>query len=365
METLVIVFALFLGACLGSFANVCIWRLPRPGLSPASPARSLCPRCGFRLAWFDNIPILSWCLLGGCCRRCGGRIAFRYTLVEALTAAVVLAVAVRFLLPVEEYWSPQTAAFIFWTAVLWGLLIAAFIDLELMLLPDEIVLPLLAIAPWFFVFGDSPVGPAQDELGTALVAAVTEALGRGLGLGARGAAAAAALCGAAAGAAYGEYVRRTTRWESRRHFLAVGTSFYAFGALVGAAIGSAAAAPELLLRFPGEAACVSLTGAIVGAGLVWLVRVLGRIAFAQEAMGFGDVKLMALLGALTGVGGILWTLALASVLGAAVGLARYAFTRDRQLPFGPFLIAGALAALFARRELGLFLDWYKSLVAPG
>jgi prepilin signal peptidase PulO-like enzyme (type II secretory pathway) len=176
---------------------------------------------------------------------------------------------------------------------------------------------------------------------------------------------AAALGGAAAGAAYGEYVRRTTQWESRGHFLAAGIPFYVLGATVGAAVGGIAAAPELLDRFPGVAAFVSLSGAIVGAGLVWLVRVLGRFAFAQEAMGFGDVKLMALLGALTGVGGILWTLALASVLGSVIGIARYACTRERQLPFGPFLIAGALAALLARTELKDFLDWYKSLVVRG
>ncbi len=92
---------------------------------------------------------------------------------------------------------------------------------------------------------------------------------------------------------------------------------------------------------------------------------LGRRAFAQEAMGFGDVKLMALLGALAGPGGILWTLALASLLGAAIGAAKYVFTRERQLPFGPFLIAGAAAAVLGRRELGLFLEWYKNLLAMG
>ena len=365
MEVFVIVSAVLLGACLGSFANVCIWRLPRPGLSPAAPARSRCPRCGARLAWFDNVPVASWCLLGGVCRRCGGRIAFRYTLVEVLTAALAAAIAAEFVLPAGGEWNPAWAAFLFWLAVAWGLLVAACIDLELMLLPDEIVLPLLAVAPWFFMLSDSPFGPGQDTLGGALLEAAAAALGGGLGLGPKAAAAATVLGGAAAGLLCGEWGRRRTAWESRGHFLWSGVSVYMFAAAAGAACAALAAAPHSAARFPGPAGFAALVGAGAGAGITGLIRVLGRRAFAQEAMGFGDVKLMALLGALAGQGGILWTLALASLLGAAIGAAKYVFTRERQLPFGPFLIAGAAAAVLGRRELGLFLEWYKNLLAMG
>ncbi len=364
MDLFVLVSAVFLGACLGSFANVCIWRLPRPGLSPAAPARSRCPRCGVRLAWFDNVPVASWCLLGGACRRCGGRIAFRYTLVEILTAALAAVIAAEFLLPAGGEWDPRWGAFLFWMLVAWGLLVAACIDLELMLLPDEIMLPLLAAAPWFFMLSGCRIGPAQDGLGGELLGAATDALGGGLGLGPKAAAAAAALGGAAAGALCGEWGRRRTAWESRGHFLWSGVPVYVFAAAAGAACAALAAAPGTAARFPGHAGFASLAGAAAGAGITWLIRVLGRHAFAQEAMGFGDVKLMALLGALAGPGGILWTLALASILGSAIGAAKYAFTRQRQLPFGPFLIAGAAAAVLGRRELGMFLEWYKNLLVP-
>src|SRR5947207_2881400 len=79
-----IVFFFMLGACVGSFLNVVIWRLPR-GESLSSPP-SHCPKCGKTLKWYDNIPILGWIKLGGKCRFCGQPISVRYPIVEAITA---------------------------------------------------------------------------------------------------------------------------------------------------------------------------------------------------------------------------------------------------------------------------------------
>ena len=64
-----------LGLCVGSFLNVLIYRLPR-GMNIAKPP-SHCPACGYRLKWYDNIPVLSYCILRGRCRNCGGHISFR------------------------------------------------------------------------------------------------------------------------------------------------------------------------------------------------------------------------------------------------------------------------------------------------
>ncbi|HRU07736.1 MAG TPA: prepilin peptidase, partial [Candidatus Brocadiia bacterium] len=86
-EALRLVFVFLFGSLLGSFLNVCIYRLPRDR-SVFSPARSYCPICHQRIAWFDNVPILSWLLLGGCCRHCGTLISSRYAIVEALTASL-------------------------------------------------------------------------------------------------------------------------------------------------------------------------------------------------------------------------------------------------------------------------------------
>src|SRR5918996_4542495 len=80
-----IAFAAVLGAIIGSFLNVVVWRLPR-GESLASPP-SRCPSCGNRIAPYDNVPVVSWLLLRGRCRHCGARISPRYPLIELLTAA--------------------------------------------------------------------------------------------------------------------------------------------------------------------------------------------------------------------------------------------------------------------------------------
>src|SRR5881397_832756 len=79
-----IVFLFAVGACVGSFLNVVIWRLPR-GQSIVSPP-SHCPKCDRKLNWFDNIPIVAWIALRGRCRFCGEPISPRYPIVEAITA---------------------------------------------------------------------------------------------------------------------------------------------------------------------------------------------------------------------------------------------------------------------------------------
>lgn len=357
--------AFALGACLGSFANVCVWRLPRPGLSPAAPVRSLCPRCGFRLPWFDNIPCVSWFLLRGACRRCGGTISVRYTLVEVLTGVAVALLAARFLRIGAEEAAPAPGMFLYWTVLAWGLIVAAFIDLELMILPDEIMIPALAVVPWAALYVPHGVGAGEDHLGHVLAARLHEALGSGLGVGPRGAALAAGIGGAAAAVVFGRIAQRRAEVQDPRPGPVCVLPFLALGAAYGALTGGLIASPATLAGFPGPAFFAALAGAAFGAALIMVLRVLGRYAFAQEAMGFGDVKLMALLGAMTGVGGALWTLAIASLLGAAAGVARYAATGDRHLPFGPFLIGGALVTVFARAHLAGFLSWYAGWLAGG
>ena len=117
--------ALF-GLLIGSFLNVCIYRMPRD-LSVVRP-RSFCPECNRTIAWFDNIPLLSFALLAGRCRHCGNRIPARYPLVELLTGAAFFC-AVWFL-------GTTLAAAKF--AVFGAMMIAlVFSDLEERILPDE------------------------------------------------------------------------------------------------------------------------------------------------------------------------------------------------------------------------------------
>ena len=111
------------GACIGSFLNVCILRIPR-GESVATPP-SHC-KCGAKIKWFDNIPIISWFVLRGRARCCGGAVSFRYPLVEALTACLFLAV-----------WNAFSPAAAFANMAFVSLMIfCAFVDIDTMTLPD-------------------------------------------------------------------------------------------------------------------------------------------------------------------------------------------------------------------------------------
>lgn len=140
------VFAFLLGASVGSFLNVVVYRLPR-GLSVVKP-RSFCPSCKKPIPAYDNIPIFGWLLLRGRTRCCKTRLSLRYPMVEALVALLALAIAERFIIaadPEIELWVVALEAFYLFGVA--SLLVAlAFIDLDTMLLPDELVLPGAAIA---------------------------------------------------------------------------------------------------------------------------------------------------------------------------------------------------------------------------
>jgi len=125
LSTMVFVF----GACIGSFLNVCIHRIPRDE-SIVRP-RSRCPGCGHMIAWYDNVPLLSYALLGARCRHCRTPIAFRYWLVEFITALCFLLVWLTYGLELRTpvYW-----------LVTGALIAGSFIDLEHMILPDRITI---------------------------------------------------------------------------------------------------------------------------------------------------------------------------------------------------------------------------------
>lgn len=121
-----------LGAIIGSFLNVVIYRVPK-GESIVSP-RSKCPGCRHELAARDNVPIVSWLLLRGRCRSCSASISARYPLVEGLTALLFAATAARF-----GYSAALPAYFVFVAS----LVALSFIDLDTYLLPKKIVYPAL------------------------------------------------------------------------------------------------------------------------------------------------------------------------------------------------------------------------------
>jgi leader peptidase (prepilin peptidase)/N-methyltransferase len=150
---LILIAAFVLGAVIGSFLNVCIYRIP-VGKSVVSPPSS-CPNCGHRIRWYENVPIFGWLMLGGKCSSCKMRISFRYPAIETLTGLLFVLVIYYF-------------GFSYATPVYWlfaaALVTISFIDLDHQIIPDVISLPGIVVGfvcsffvPWLSWF-DSLIG---------------------------------------------------------------------------------------------------------------------------------------------------------------------------------------------------------------
>ena len=140
-------FATFFGACVGSFLNVCIYRIPRDE-SVVTP-RSHCPHCNALIPWYLNIPVASWLCLRGKCASCKGPIAFRYTLVELLTAMIFLAVFMKWAAPAALHMLPIPHPLlipVYWL-FLAGLILGTFVDFEHFIIPDSVTIGGMAAGP--------------------------------------------------------------------------------------------------------------------------------------------------------------------------------------------------------------------------
>lgn len=383
MTVTVVLIAALLGALIGSFSNVVIGRLPE-GRSIVHPG-SACPTCGRRLGPLELIPIVSWAIQGARCRGCGTRISARYPAVEAL-------VAIGFGLLAWQ-WSPldQPLAFLalaFW----WTLLtIATFIDLDRLEIPDVLTLPgsvvmLVAAAVWGDL-ADLP-GLGGAAFGAAIGAGLLTLINR-LGalvlrrfrdtrerlwpigfdqanlaalVGALGGLV-AGLAAAAASLVANLVTRRTVRLPEGVVWLAWLAALALSPLTVGAVAGI------------GGSLAAAGTAAWFGAWVWWihdLRRGSGHDASPDAAtadgphedrsigldspvddgsdepvaMGFGDVKLAALLGAVLGWERLLVALFAAVLIGAVVGVIQRAMGGTRVVPFGPFLAFGGVLALF-------------------
>jgi len=378
VSALVVVFAALLGAVVGSFANVVVYRLPR-GESVVHPG-SHCPSCNRRLGVIDLVPVVSYLFLGGRCRTCKARISPRYPLVEAAMALLFAAIALRW--PALD----AGAAMLPLMAVTALLLMAAIIDIEHFVLPDA--LTLVAVA----------VGVAGAFLTRAAPDLPTPA---------------AALAGALAGGGVLVLINRVGALVLRRftdtkerlwpvgldqvNLAAVAGAFG--GVWVGVAVGGASVLLNLVARklvrvpepllyglwlvglvlsstsftvgtFAAVAGSVLAAGAwaLVGAVYWWIADLVGTEPVPDEsdeepvAMGFGDVKLAAALGAVLGWEKLLVAIFFAVSLGAIGGVIGRMAGGSRLVPFGPYLVAGGLIALFTGDAV---IGWYLGLLGAG
>ncbi len=252
---LFLIYMFVVGLCIGSFLNVCIYRLPLQ-LSIVRPG-SRCPRCKTPIAFYDNIPLISFLLLRGKCRNCKAPIGFRYPSVELLTGLLTVCVFAVF--------GPTAEGFVYFLFVT-VLIAVTFIDIDHRIIPDRISLPGI---PLFFL------------------------------------------------AAF--FLPRLTIIDS-------------------------------------------LLGILAGGGSLYLVAAGYHLLTGKEGMGGGDIKLLAMIGAVVGWTGVLFTIFAGSLLGCIVGLLLMAKNRKGMklaVPFGPFLSIGAVIFLFFGNSI---IYWYLNIL---
>ncbi|MBU0687640.1 MAG: prepilin peptidase [Candidatus Margulisbacteria bacterium] len=255
MNPIVLYILLFiLGACVGSFLNVCISRLPKDQSVVFPPSH--CPHCRKRLKYYDLIPVLSYLILGGKCRYCKKAISLRYPVVELLSAA---AFVIMYLCGFD------IIHYVFYLFFLLLLIIIFFTDLEEEIIPDQVI-----------------------------------------------------ILGIIAGLSY---------------------SFY-YGVIVNA-----------------------LVAMLIGGGFFFMVYKIAYWYYKKEGLGQGDIKLGVMLGACLGIPGLIVCLSVAYIIGAVVSAFLLALNfkklKDR-IPFGPFLVIGAVSSVFfAGRLIGMYLSLFR------
>lgn len=250
--------ATILGLLIGSFLNVCIYRVPRK-LSVTNPARSYCPNCETQLTWFENIPVLAWLAIGGKCRHCKAKISGQYPLVELLSG---LAAAASFI----YFPHLPTAAVIY--ALTATLIVITFIDLEFKIIPNRINYPGIVI---------------------------------GLGIG-----------------AISEFTQPT---------------FFH---------------PPVT-----QGLYDSVIGFLVGGGIFYVIGEIYYLATKRDGLGGGDIKFLAMTGAILGWQSVPQTIFIGSCSGAIVGILYMVIKgggRQLEIPFGPWLSLGVMVYMFGSLE---------------
>ncbi len=403
-----IAFVFALGACVGSFLNVVVWRLPRVehkegegilrsfyrSYRALSFPGSHCPKCDKPLKWYDNLPVVGWIKLAGKCRFCREPISPRYPIVEAITGAIFVFYYVMYFIyhvgpcptvattPATLTVPRDLWVYFLYMALAAALLAASLIDAELFIIPLEIPYVIAVIAfVVHAIFGHPNLPGAVNLVDLSGLPTVANALAAGglVGLAIslllfwrgiipisfpkgepilevdRPALEAEMRAAKREGKAieyYAElppnYTKPQIRAEIRKEivflmppmacavlWMILTTRVDAVG-WVWAQVTHADAVTSLL---------GSVLGALVGAWLVWVVRILGTLGFGRVAMGLGDVHLMFGVGAVIGTGPVVIAFFLAPFFGILLAVYRMLSRKHQELPYGPYLSLGTGAVM--------------------
>ena len=377
LNTLMHLLAFYMGAGIGSFLNVVIYRLPL-GISVNNPRRSFCPSCKYQIPMWQNIPLLSWLLLRGKCAKCGGGISIRYFLVELLTGVMFYLVFLKISgeyaaggnpWPMIKVWGPHVLCL--W--VFMSLLISGtFIDIDHFILPHTITI------------GGAVVGVLASWWVPALMEQTTHTRGLLFSLGS----AALGLGGLWLVVELGKLAfgrkkfvfAKEESWEvtqpndSEPPVVTFGEHKYDWA--------------DLFMRATDRmvVSCTSLQVNDRSFGTVttelWMEKLkvrdgtkleefslegvttlkakITQVVIPREAMGFGDVLFLMMIGAFTGWQAVLFTILAASVLGTVFAVIHRLTGKAEwgaKIPFGPYLAMGAALWVFYGPQ---FLAWYIS-----
>ena len=344
-----------LGCVVGSFLNVCIYRMPL-GQSIVSPP-SHCPQCKYAIPWYLNIPLVTWLYLRGKCRNCGAAISSRYFWVELLTGVTFLGCWLAF--------GRQSALLALILAIfLAGLIVATFIDFEHFIIPDEITIGGMVAGVLFSV-----AVPALHQQHSVPGALKESLLGLAIGT----------------GLVYG-ILRMGKLLFGRQKMVLPAESKIIFDETClhlpdrqisyedlfyrpSDVIALKARRVELVDRCYQDVV-VRLRPAQLQIGdesfnpdqVPYLEALSSEIVLPREAMGLGDVKFMGAIGAFLGWPAVLFSLVVSSFIGALVGLALVVTGKralSARLPYGPYIALAATIWIFAGRDL---MTWYGNLI---
>lgn len=375
------VFTFAFGCCTGSFLNVVIFRLPRDKSLVKPP--SACPSCGRGIRFYDNIPLISWLILGRKCRFCKSPISPRYFIIELLSGLVFTGLFILYFRSdlhagIGPFLAGGWFIYLLHIVLLAALIAVSAIDLELWLIPASICWLITAVGLISSAAGVYIIDPAVIRgyrlLPSASAVSGSLALGAAAGLGLSCLLLATGLLKRSyeSDDLFGEpspqeqnQPQINSDGSKINHYLQM---YRELAFLLPVVICSLAVyivtskiTPVRIwwLAFSQKPAIAGLLGSLfgyfVGCGVVWATRIFGTLAFGKEAMGLGDVHLMGAAGSVIGAWLVVVAFFIAPFFGLAWAAGQMFVKKTRQIPYAPFLSLGILVVMILHDRIFSYL----------